>query len=126
MRWSRKAKTLSGWVTFASAPNPWRKRASAMGVTYSCEKRTSHRAKKASPGLTAGTPSFPDFASALGKALHKPSWLPVPAFALRLAVGEFAETILHGRRVVPQKLEAIGFTWKYRELGAALAAALTA
>ena len=33
---------------------------SAIGVTYSCEKRTSVRAKNASPGFTAGTPSAPD------------------------------------------------------------------
>ncbi|HEY0189732.1 MAG TPA: TIGR01777 family oxidoreductase, partial [Kofleriaceae bacterium] len=42
-----------------------------------------------------------DFARALGHALGRPSWLAVPGFALRAAVGEFAEYLLHGRNVVP-------------------------
>ena len=63
VRWSRNANTLAGSVTVASAPKPWRKSASAIGVTYSCEKRTSVRAKSASPGATAGTPTLPDAAS---------------------------------------------------------------
>ena len=42
-----------------------RKSDSAIGVTYSCEKRTSVRAKNASPGFTAGTPSLPVFASTI-------------------------------------------------------------
>ena len=36
-----------------------------MGVTYSCEKRTSVRTKNASPGFTAATPICPDFASTM-------------------------------------------------------------
>lgn len=64
-----------------------------------------------------------DFAKALGAALHRPSWLPVPAFALRAAVGEMAETLLNGRRVVPANLRELGFTWKFPRLEDALAAA---
>ena len=41
---------------------------SAIGVTYSCEKRTSVRAKKASPGFTAGTPILPALASTMTRA----------------------------------------------------------
>ncbi|MEO6777708.1 MAG: TIGR01777 family oxidoreductase [Kofleriaceae bacterium] len=62
-----------------------------------------------------------DFARQLGAVLHRPSWLPVPAFALRAAVGEFAESLLNGRRAVPHKLRALGFSWSYPELEAALA-----
>lgn len=61
-----------------------------------------------------------DFARALGDALGRPSWLPVPAFALRAALGEFADYVLHGRRVVPARLRALGFTWTYPTLGSAL------
>jgi uncharacterized protein (TIGR01777 family) len=68
-----------------------------------------------------------DFAKALGKAVGKPAWLPVPAFAIKAAVGsEFAESLLEGRRVVPAKLRAIGFAWQYPTLDAALAAATAA
>jgi uncharacterized protein (TIGR01777 family) len=60
-------------------------------------------------------------ARALGKALGRPSWLPVPGFALRAAVGEFAEYLLQGRRVVPARLRALGFTWTHPTLDDALA-----
>lgn len=62
------------------------------------------------------------FAKALGHALRRPSWMPVPAFALKLAVGEFAEVLLHGRRIVPAQLKAHGFAFKYPTLDGALAA----
>jgi uncharacterized protein len=65
-----------------------------------------------------------DFARALGAAMHRPSWLPVPAFAVRAAVGELAEYLLHGRRVVPARLRELGFSWKHPALAGALEAAL--
>ncbi len=61
-----------------------------------------------------------EFSKQLGHALHRPSWLPVPAFALRIAVGELAETLLNGRRVVPAGLRTLGFAWKHPELPEAL------
>jgi uncharacterized protein (TIGR01777 family) len=65
-----------------------------------------------------------DFARALGAAMHRPSWLPVPGLAVKAAAGELAEYLLHGRRVVPARLRALGFAWKHPELAEALAAAL--
>lgn len=65
-----------------------------------------------------------DFARQLGRALGRPAWLPVPGFALRLAVGELAEYMLNGRRVVPAALLAHGFTFEHPELADALSAAL--
>jgi len=62
-----------------------------------------------------------ELADALGKAVGRPSWLPVPGFALHAAVGEFAEYLLHGRRVVPKRLRELGFTWTYPKLADALA-----
>jgi hypothetical protein len=61
-----------------------------------------------------------DFANALGAVLHRPSWLPVPAFALKLAVGELAETLLNGRRVVPARLRELGFHFGHPALREAL------
>jgi NAD dependent epimerase/dehydratase family enzyme len=46
----------------------------------------------------------------------------VPGFALRTAVGEFADYLLHGRRVVPRKLHELGFAWTHATLAGALAA----
>jgi len=64
------------------------------------------------------------FAKQLGRALGRPSWLPVPAFALRVAVGGFAEYLLHGRQVVPARLREAGFTWQYPTAAEALRIAL--
>ncbi len=65
-----------------------------------------------------------DFARALGAALHRPSWLPVPGLAVRAVAGELAEYLLHGRRVVPARLRALGFAWQHPALDGALEAAL--
>lgn len=67
-----------------------------------------------------------ELARQLGAALGRPSWLPVPAVAVRIATGELAEHVLHGRRVVPRKLQQLGFTWRYPTLAAALAASVGA
>lgn len=71
--------------------------------------------------LVAGSIRNADFSTALGKALHRPSWLAVPAFALRAALGEFAEVLLFGRRVVPSRLRQLGFSFAYADLEHALA-----
>lgn len=62
-----------------------------------------------------------DFAAALGKVLHRPSWFPTPAFTLRAALGEFAEVLLHGRRVIPRRLRELGFSHTHRDLNRVLA-----
>lgn len=74
--------------------------------------------------LVTGSVRNADFARALGAALGRPSWLPVPGFALRAAVGEFAEYLLHGRNVVPRRLHELQFAWEHTTLAGALAASL--
>lgn len=66
-----------------------------------------------------------DFTRSLGRALHRPTLLRVPAFALRMAFGEMAEaTILASERVLPARLSALGFDFEYPELDAGLRAVL--
>lgn len=68
-----------------------------------------------------------DFARALGRALHRPAFMPAPAFALRLALGrEMAdEMLLGGQRVVPARAAAEGFTFARPELDASLKRAVS-
>jgi uncharacterized protein (TIGR01777 family) len=62
-----------------------------------------------------------EFTKSLAHALHRPALFPAPEFALRLLAGEFAdEGLLASARVVPQKLLAGKFTFKYPDLHAAL------
>ena len=63
-----------------------------------------------------------EFTEALGKALSRPTPLPVPAFALRLAVGgEMADALLlASARGIPRRLEETGYQFRFPELGAAL------
>jgi len=62
-----------------------------------------------------------EFAKALGRALRRPAILPAPAFAVRLAFGQMAaETILAGTRILPKRLEALGFTFDYPTIAQAL------
>ncbi|HJT17721.1 MAG TPA: TIGR01777 family oxidoreductase [Thermoanaerobaculia bacterium] len=63
------------------------------------------------------------FAHALGRAMHRPSFMPAPAFALRLVLGEMAdEMLLTGQRVVPSRALREGFTFRYPTLESSLAA----
>ena len=65
------------------------------------------------------------FSHALGAALRRPSFLPVPAFALRTLLGEFAETLLGSQLVIPQAAQNAGFTWSHPKLDSALRSILT-
>jgi uncharacterized protein (TIGR01777 family) len=62
------------------------------------------------------------FARALGRAMHRPAFMPAPAFALRLLLGEMADgLLLSGQNAVPDKAQRAGFTFRYPQIDAALA-----
>src|SRR5467141_1571257 len=62
-----------------------------------------------------------DFTQALGRAMHRPAIVPAPAFALELVLGEMSEMLLASQRVMPSRLEQLGFRFSQRDLSAALA-----
>lgn len=62
-----------------------------------------------------------DFTNTLGRVLHRPTVLPVPAFAVRTALGEAADELaLASARVLPQRLQDRGHAFRYPELARAL------
>jgi NAD dependent epimerase/dehydratase family enzyme len=67
-----------------------------------------------------------DYAKTLARVLHRPSFLPTPAFGPKLLLGsELAATLLdESQRIVPSVLEASGFTFRHPTLEAALRALL--
>ena len=65
-----------------------------------------------------------DFSRALGRALGRPSLLPVPGLALRALYGDMAEIVTTGARVVPAKALVLGYGFRHPELDGALEAAV--
>jgi uncharacterized protein (TIGR01777 family) len=65
------------------------------------------------------------FSKALGRALHRPAFLPVPAFAIRVLYGEMAEIVVEGQNAVPQRTMELGYRHQHPDLHQALRSALT-
>lgn len=61
-----------------------------------------------------------EFCRTLGQVLGRPSWLPVPELALELLLGEAAQVVLTGQKVIPQAALQMGFTFQYPQLKEAL------
>lgn len=61
-----------------------------------------------------------DFTSTLGEVLGSPSWLPVPEFSLRIALGEMADVVINGQRVLPRRAQELGYSFRFPELAPAL------
>jgi hypothetical protein len=67
-----------------------------------------------------------EFTMALGHAVHRPAFLPVPKTALRIAFGEMSEILMASQRVLPRVAERTGYAFKHTELAGALAAVIAA
>ncbi|BFG41392.1 hypothetical protein CerSpe_276670 [Prunus speciosa] len=63
---------------------------------------------------------FAEMCEHLGNVLGRPSWLPVPDFALKVVLGEGASVVLDGQRVLPVKAKELGFSFKYSSVKDAL------
>ncbi|MFH1980658.1 MAG: TIGR01777 family oxidoreductase [Pseudomonadota bacterium] len=61
-----------------------------------------------------------DFARRLGSRLNRPAILPAPAAMMRLILGEFADTLLSSQRVIPERLDEMGFSFQYPDIDTAL------
>ncbi|GBC96184.1 Epimerase family protein [bacterium HR16] len=74
--------------------------------------------------VAPGIVRLEEFCRVLGRVIGRPSWLPVPGFALRLIAGELGETLLWSQRVVPQVAMQTGYTFRYPQVEEALRAVL--
>ncbi|KAF5751060.1 SulA [Tripterygium wilfordii] len=68
---------------------------------------------------------FAEMCEQLGNVLGRPSWLPVPDFALKAVLGEGASVVLDGQKVVPARAQELGFRYKYPHVKDALKAILS-
>lgn len=80
-------------------------------------------------GVYNGTAPHPvrmaEFCQTMGDVMNRPSWLPVPAFALEALLGDGAQVVLEGQQVLPKRTQATGFQYQYPEVKAAIAQVLT-
>ncbi len=65
-----------------------------------------------------------EFCQIMGQVLNRPSWLPVPSFALQALLGDGAMVVLEGQQVLPKRTLAKGFEYQYPEVKQALEAIL--
>ncbi|MFP7300233.1 TIGR01777 family oxidoreductase [Neobacillus niacini] len=71
--------------------------------------------------VTAPTPLLMnEFGKSIGSVLHRPHWLPVPPFAMKLVLGEKSALVLEGQQVIPKVLQENGFEFKFPTLRSAL------
>ena len=65
-----------------------------------------------------------EFCQTMGQVLNRPSWLPVPGFALEALLGDGAMVVLEGQQVLPKRTKACGFEYQYPTVKQALEAIL--
>ncbi|CAN6463702.1 unnamed protein product [Victoria cruziana] len=68
---------------------------------------------------------FSEMCNNLGKVMERPSWLPVPDFALKAVLGEGATIVLDGQKVLPLRAKELGFSYRYPYISDALKAILS-
>ncbi|HEY9609209.1 TIGR01777 family oxidoreductase [Allocoleopsis sp.] len=80
-------------------------------------------------GVLNGTAPNPvrmsELCEKLGEVLHRPSWLPVPSFALEALLGEGAKVVLEGQQVLPKRTTSYGFQYQYPTVKEALTKIVT-
>ena len=74
--------------------------------------------------LTAPNPATnAEVTKAMAQVLHRPALFPVPAIALKAVLGEFSSEVLGSARVLPERLESVGFEWTHPDIVSAIRAA---
>jgi uncharacterized protein len=65
-----------------------------------------------------------DFSRALGRALHRPAFAPIPSAAIKLLYGDMAQIVVEGVRMVPDRAGELGYTFRHPDLDEALSSTL--
>jgi uncharacterized protein len=117
----RLATKLGGGSTVGSGQQrvAWIHIEDAVGlILHSLDQPKWHGAINA---VAPESPSYQAFAGALAQSVQRPSWLRVPALLLKLALGARAPLLLEGAQILPDKAQALGYTFQYPQLQEALA-----
>ena len=112
---------LGGPVAGGRQYVPWVHLDDAVGAVLFCLET---EAARGAVNVTAPRPvTNRELSKALGRVLHRPAVLPVPAFGLKLLYGEMSQVVLAGANVLPRRLEELGYRFRRPELESALRAA---
>jgi uncharacterized protein (TIGR01777 family) len=111
-----------GWFGSGNQWWPWIHIADVVGaLKFMIEDDTT----RGPVNVTAPEPvTNKEFGKALGRAMNRPSLFPLPAFALRTALGEVSSTVLEGQRAIPQRLLEMEYAFQYSDIDSALQALL--
>jgi uncharacterized protein (TIGR01777 family) len=85
-------------------------------ITFLLENKVSGPVNLTSPNPVTNS----EFTAGLARAMHRPALFPVPAFALKIALGGFSAEVLGSKKVMPQVLIEAGFTFDYPHISSAL------
>ncbi len=92
-----------------------------MDVVAAIQFLLANPAASGAYNLTAPQPARnTEFGKTLAKVMRRPYWMPVPALALRLVLGEMSRLVLEGQRALPRRLLEAGYSFRYDQLEAAL------
>lgn len=92
-----------------------------MDVVAAIQFLLANPAASGAYNLTAPQPARnTEFGKTLAKVMRRPYWMPVPALALRLVLGEMSRLVLEGQRALPRRLIEAGYSFRYDQLEAAL------
>ncbi|MEJ5252212.1 MAG: TIGR01777 family protein [Chthonomonadetes bacterium] len=97
---------------------PWIHLADVTGITL--HALTNSAVEGAVNAVAPGIVQLGEFCKALGRVMGRPSWLPVPGFALKLVAGELGESLLWSQRVIPQVALQTGYQFRYPQVEEAL------
>lgn len=97
---------------------PWIHLDDVTGITL--HALTNNVVDGAVNAVAPGIVRLGEFCKALGRVMGRPSWLPVPGFALRLVAGELGESLLWSQHVVPQVALQTGYAFRYPQVEQAL------
>lgn len=97
---------------------PWVHHADVVGLLLRAvdDTRCAGPVNVVAPGIVRNS----EFSASIGRALHRPSWMPVPAFALRVLFGDAADVILTGQHVLPKRALELGYVFRFPTLDAAM------
>jgi uncharacterized protein len=98
---------------------PWIAIDDIVGIfTFVIENEISGSINTTAPNPTTNY----DFTKTFGKVLNRPTFFPIPEFAIKLMFGEMGETLLlQGCRVIPKRIQELGYKFKFENLEEALA-----